>query len=127
MAPVSFIGILTALPILIMVAAFIVLLNYLISYLAFRFTDLTGVVLIRGGLISFFSGALAPLEVLFGSAPLWSPLYYVADYPIMCIMSRAPVSPLTALLVISGYTLALALVSGRISASSRRLYEGVGA
>ena len=127
MSPVSVTGILTALPVLLVSLAFIVLLNYLLSCLAFRFTDLTGVILIRGTLISFFSGALAPLEVLFGSSPTWSPLYYLADYPAMCIMGKAPVPPLTAVLVIGGYTLALALISGKISSSSRRLYEGVGA
>ena len=127
MQPLSLPGLLTALPILLLMVVFVLLLNYLIATLAFKFTDILGVVFIRGTLVQFFSGALAPLEVLFGGAPLWSPFYYLVGYPAQLIMGRPVASPLLAFAVLGGSTLVLLLISLTVARGSRRFFEGVGA
>lgn len=127
MEPLQAAMLLRALPMLIMAVIFILLMNYLISCLAFKFTGILGLVLIRGTLITFFTGALAPLEVLFGSAPVWSPLYYLVGYPALLIMGRETISAGTATLVLGAYILPLILLCLTVARGSRRLYEGVGA
>ena len=127
MAPVAPLAILRALPVLLLMVAFVVLLNYLISCLSFRYTDILGVILIRGTLLSLFAGSLAPLEVLFGGAPVWSPFYYLVGYPALLMLGRAPVPPWLAAAVLGGYTLLLLALCLTVARGSRRYFEGVGA
>lgn len=126
MSPIDIGLLLGALPLMALGVVFILLLNYLIACLAFRFTDILGVVFIRGTLISFFTGALAPLEVLFGAAPVWSPLYYLVGYPALLIMGRATVPMGTAMLVLFAFIVPMALLCLVVDRNSRRYYEGVG-
>ncbi len=93
LAPIRLSGLLAALPVLLLSVAFMLLLNWLTVSLAFRFTDILGPVFIRGTLLTLFTGALAPLEVLFGGAPLWSPFYYLLGYPALLMMGRETASP----------------------------------
>ncbi|MDD3411212.1 MAG: ABC-2 family transporter protein [Eubacteriales bacterium] len=127
MQPLSLTGTLCALPVLALSAAFVLLLNHLIVSLAFRFTDVLGVVLIRGTLLSLFSGGLAPLEVLFGGAPLWSPLYYLIGYPAQLMMGRPVASPWLACAALGAWTLLLAALTALTLRRSRAAFEGVGA
>lgn len=127
MTPVAFSAILAALPVLGMMVVFVVLMDYLISCLSFKYTDILGVIFTSQSLISLFSGSLAPLEVLFGSAPLWSPFYYLVGYPALLLLGRAPVSPWVATAVLGGYTLLLLTLCLTVARGSRRYFEGVGA
>lgn len=127
MAPISLVSLFGALPLLGLSIVFILLMNYLIACLAFRFTDILGVVFIRTTLITFFTGALAPLEVLFGSAPVWSPLYYLVGYPALVIMGRAEVPMALALCVLVAFILPLGLICLTVAKRSRHCFEGVGA
>ena len=103
------------------------LLNYLIACLAFRFTEVFGVVLVRGTLMEFFCGYLAPVELLFGAALRWSPLSYLAGYPALLLMDCAAVPPSQAALVLLVWSLALGAVCAVVSRRSRVYFEGVGA
>ena len=127
MAPISWGLLLQALPVLLLALVFVLLLNYLIACLSFRFTDILGVILIRSTLIQFFSGSLAPLEVLFGGLPVWSPLSYLVGTPALLVMGRSSVSAATACTVLALYSLPLLALCLTVARSSRKYYEGVGA
>lgn len=127
MAPISLMGLIAALPILMCAVIFMLLLNYLTACLAFRFTEIHGIVMVRDTLLEFFSGSLAPLEVLFGGAPLWSPLYYLTGYPVLLMLGKAQGSPLQAFGTLLVWTLFIGIACAWVSQSSRRLFEGVGA
>lgn len=127
MAPIFPGQILWFLPIFALAVAFRLLLNYVLFCQSFRLTNVTGVVFLVSNLIALFSGSLAPLEVLFPAAPLWSPLYYLVDYPVMLLMGRQAAPPLTALLVLLAWTLLLFLLGLVLNKRARRAYEGVGA
>lgn len=126
-APISLSGLLLAVPVLLLALTFMLLMNYLIACCAFRYTDILGIVFIRGTLVSFFSGGMAPLEVLFGGAPLWSPFYYLANYPAMLMMGRESASPLTACAVLGASSACLLALCLTVARRSRRFFEGVGA
>ena len=127
MSPLSLTGFVCALPVLALVVAFMLLMNYLVACCAFRYTDILGIVFIRGTLLSFFSGAMAPLEVLLGGAPLWSPFYYLTNYPALLMMGRHTASPLIACAVLGGSVMVLAWLCLTVARRSRRYFEGVGA
>ena len=127
MAPIAPLAILRALPLLALMVVFVVLLDYLIACLSFRYTDILGVVFMRGTLLSLFAGTLAPLEVLFGGAPLWSPFYYLVGYPSLLMLGKTTVSPWLAAAVLGGYTLLLLTLCLTVARGSRRHFEGVGA
>ncbi len=127
MAPVSWGLLLQALPVLVLALVFVLLLNYLIACLAFRFTDILGVILIRSTLIQFFAGVLAPVELLFGGVPVWSPLTYLVGTPALLVMGRSSVSAGTACAVLILWSLPLLMLCLTVARSSRKFYEGVGA
>ncbi len=127
MAPIYPLAVLQALPVLLMMVIFVILLNYLISCLSFRFTDILGPTFVYEVLLKLFAGSLAPLEVLFGGAPVWSPFYYLVGYPSLLMMGRATVSPGFATAVLGGYTLLLLTLCLTVARGSRRSFEGVGA
>ena len=118
---------LIALGVLALGCVFTLLLNYLIACLAFRFTEVYGVVLVRGTLMEFFCGFLAPVELLFGAALRWSPLSYLAGYPALLLMDCAAVPPSQAALVLLVWSLVLGAVCAVVSRRSRVYFEGVGA
>lgn len=112
---------------LALITLFMVLINYLVACCAFRYTDILGIIFVRNALLSFFSGGLAPLEVLLGAAPVWSPFYYLINYPALLLMGRATVAPLTACAVLGGYSALLLLLCLTLARRSRVYFEGVGA
>ena len=127
LCPLNAAMLLPALGVLALGCVFVLLLNYLIACLAFRFTEVFGVVLVRGTLMEFFCGYLTPVELLFGAALRWSPLSYLAGYPALLLMDCAAVPPSQAALVLLVWSLALGAVCAVVSRRSRVYFEGVGA
>ena len=127
LCPLDAAMLLPALGVLALGCVFTLLLNYLIACLAFRFTEVYGVVLVRGTLMEFFCGFLAPVELLFGAALRWSPLSYLAGYPALLLMDCAAVPPSQAALVLLVWSLVLGAVCAVVSRRSRVYFEGVGA
>lgn len=127
MAPIDASSLAGALCVLLPAVLFTLLMNYAIACLSFRFTDILGVVLIRSTVIQFFSGALAPLEILFGGTPWWSPFTYMAGAPVLMLLGKCGVTPVRGVLVLSMYILPMLALCLYADRSSRRFYEGVGA
>ena len=127
LAPIQLANLPNALSILLLSFVFMLLLNYLISCLAFRYHEIFGLLMIRDTLFELFTGALAPLEMLFGGVPAWSPLYYLVGYPVSLLLGRPGVPQATALVSMGLWTFGMALLCILVARKSRVYFEGVGA
>lgn len=105
------------------------LFNQSVALLSLKFQDVTGLMVLKGSLIEFFSGSLIPLQLL--PAPVvaglrFTPFYYVVFYPANLLLGKAAEPPWLALILLLGWCAALFLFCEAWFRVSRRFYEGVG-
>ncbi len=120
---------LMALVIFLLGLNFMILFNYFLSILSFKFLDISGLNILKGNLIEFVSGALVPLTV-FPAAVTKAfsllPFYYTVYYPAALMIGREVEKPVTALLVIVFWNVALGIAAGLYYGSAVKKFEGVG-
>lgn len=126
-APFSPIGLLWAVPIVVLAILFNILFNYLLTTMAFWFTDVGGFYIVKGAILEFLTGALVPLHFLPGNVLQWSPFSYMVYYPTMLCLGKAEMLPGRALLTLSFWTAALLSICLLLQKRAPRAFEGVGA
>jgi ABC-2 type transport system permease protein len=110
-------------------ALFMLLLNHFFALFSLKFMDITGLMMIKGGIIDFLSGAIIPLDLLpavLVGALKFSPFYYVIYYPTTLMLGRQTEPPALAALILAGWCLTMALACEAWFRRARHLYEGVG-
>jgi ABC-2 type transport system permease protein len=108
---------------------FMILLNYLIAILSFKFLEIGAFNMIKDNILEFLTGALIPLALL----PLWLqngmrllPFYYVYYLPTMVCMNRETERIPEALTVLIIWNILMILVVLSVYDILRKEYEGVG-
>ncbi len=110
-------------------AVVMLLLNHLIASLSLKYQDIGGLMILKGSLIEFFSGALIPLQLL--PAPLTSvlrftPFYYVVYYPASLLLGTQSEPPPLAALILLAWCAVFYALNRLWFTRARRFYEGVG-
>lgn len=108
---------------------FMLLLNHTIALLSLKYQDITGMMILKGSLIEFLSGALIPLNLLpaaLTGALTYTPFYYVVYYPASLVLGQQSQPPLFAALVLLVWCAAFFTISQRWYDHARKHYEGVG-
>jgi ABC-2 type transport system permease protein len=108
---------------------FLILLNYFIGVLSFKFIEVTAFNILKGVILEFLTGALIPLAIL----PIWLqdgmrifPFYYIYYYPTMLVLNREIDKIPEASLLLIGWNVLMFLIVSTAYKSLRRKYEGVG-
>jgi ABC-2 type transport system permease protein len=103
------------------------LIGYMVSAMAFRFVDIGGFYIIKHIVKEFLSGALIPLNLVFGSAvPAWSPFSYMVYYPVILAMGKSDILPQTVVFILSAWIIVMLIVCLWLQKSAPKAFEGVG-
>ncbi len=109
--------------------SFLILLNYCIAILSFKFLEIGFFYMIKNTIMEFLIGVMIPLTLL----PLWLqkglqflPFYYINYLPAMLIMGRETDKILQALLVLVIWNGLMLLAVSLFYDVLRKEYEGVG-
>lgn len=128
--PSSLLNLILAIVIAILGLLFMILLNYLTSLLAFKYTDVTGWHLLKTNVMDFLTGALIPLSLL----PLWMqglmkffPFYYMQYLPASLYLGIRIDEVIFGIIVLVFWNILLWFFAEVTYNRFRRLYEGVGA
>jgi ABC-2 type transport system permease protein len=115
----------------IVVAILAMLLNtflcYIVSAMAFKFVDIGGFYIIKHIVKEFLSGALIPLNLVFGSGiPAWSPFSYMVYYPVMLTMGKSDILPQKVIFILSAWCVVLLIICICVQKNATKAFEGVG-
>jgi ABC-2 type transport system permease protein len=105
------------------------LFNHMIAQLSLKYQDVGGLLIMKGGIIEFLSGALVPLNLL--PAPLaevlkFTPFYYIVYYPASLFLGTQSEPPALAVLALLFWCLAFYIAGKAWFVYARKYYEGVG-
>jgi ABC-2 type transport system permease protein len=105
------------------------LFNHMIALLSLKYQDVGGLLVLKGGMIEFLSGALVPLNllpaVLTGTLK-FTPFYYIVFYPASLFLGTHSEPPFLAVLVVLIWCLAFFSAGQAWFGHARKYYEGVG-
>lgn len=108
---------------------FMILFNYFLSILSFKFINIDGLNVLKGNLIEFISGALIPLTV-FPTAvtKVFSllPFYYTVYYPTALFIGKNVEKPVIAVAVMIFWNAVMISAVSLYYRSAVRKFEGVG-
>lgn len=108
---------------------FMILFNYFLSVLSFKFVSIDGLNILKINLIEFVSGALLPLSVFpFVITKAFSllPFYYTVYYPAALLLGKNIEAPLAALGVMVFWNAVMIAASGLYYRNAVKKFEGVG-
>jgi ABC-2 type transport system permease protein len=105
------------------------LFNHNVALLSMRYQDVGGLMILKGSIIDFVSGAIIPLSLL--PAPLvsvfrFTPFYYVIYYPASLLLGTQTEPPLLAVGVLLLWCCLLAIAGQAWFLRAGKYYEGVG-
>ncbi len=116
-----------AVPLIFLGAVLSMLIAYIISMATFRFTDIGFLYAITNVVKIFLAGSLIPLSMVFGpKVPMYIPFSYTVYYPVVVSMGKSDVPLLSALGVLSAWTLVLLGVALMLQKRAPKTFEGVG-
>jgi ABC-2 type transport system permease protein len=125
----SFSMILIALLINILGLIFLMLLNYYIGILSFKFYDIWAFNMIKNNIFEFITGTFIPLSLF----PIWVqsglklfPFYYIYYYPANMIVTGDTQNVLSAIAILIGWNLFMFVAIHVTYKALRKKYEGVG-
>lgn len=125
----SLLMILTAFFINILGLIFLMLLNYFIGILSFKFCDIWAFNMIKNTIFEFITGTFIPLSLF----PLWVqsgmrlfPFYYIYYYPSNMIVTGNNQNVLLAITILISWNLFMFIVIHLTYKALRKKYEGVG-
>lgn len=105
------------------------LFNHLIALLSLKYQDVGGLLIMKGGMIEFLSGALVPLNllpaVLVGVLKI-TPFYYIVFYPASLCLGTHNEPPILAALILLFWCLVFYAAGQAWFIHARKHYEGVG-
>jgi ABC-2 type transport system permease protein len=110
-------------------AVCMLLLNHCIALLSLKFQDITGMMMMKGVIIEFLSGALVPLNMLppwLNDALKFTPFYYIVYYPASLFLGQAEVPPFFAMTILLAWCVLFYAVGQAWFFRARHQYEGVG-
>ena len=126
-SPLSTLDVLGALPVIFLGGVLNMLIQFMIAMFTFRLTDIGFVFVIQHIVVSFFSGSLLPLHMVFGDGfARWLPFSYTLYYPVLLCMGKADISAPYATLILSGWVVVFAGVCALLVRCAPRRFEGVG-
>ncbi|MBN2048592.1 MAG: ABC-2 family transporter protein [Anaerolineaceae bacterium] len=105
------------------------LFSHLIVQLSFKFREISGLLMIKNGIIEFLSGSYVPLHLLPAAmlpALRLTPFYYVLYYPINYLLREETQPPHVALLILLAWCLIFAAAAELSFRRTKRHYDGVG-
>jgi ABC-2 type transport system permease protein len=105
------------------------LFNHMIALFSLKYQDVTGLLIIKGGIIEFLSGALVPLNMLppFLTEMLrGTPFYYIVYYPASLFLGTHSEPPLLAVVVLLSWCIIFFFAGQTWFVHARKYYEGVG-
>ncbi len=105
------------------------LFNHAIALLSLKYQDVTGMMMVKGSIIEFLSGALVPLSLLpagLSGALKFTPFYYIVYYPASLFLGTQSEPPLLAALVLLFWVLVFYAAGQAWFVHARKYYEGVG-
>ncbi len=105
------------------------LFNYIVACSTFKFTDGSGVFIVKNLCNTMLSGAMIPLNVMFGGFSGWavySPFAYMAYYPATLLLGKAQTPAPLALAVLCGWIAIGFVVCKCLERTAPAMFEGVG-
>ncbi len=105
------------------------LFNHMIALLSLKYQDVSGLLIFKGGLIEFFSGALVPLNLLPAALVTglkFTPFYSIVFYPASLVLGTQSEPPIFAVLVLIVWSLIFFAAGQAWFGHARKYYEGVG-
>lgn len=121
--------VLCAILIFVLGLSFMILLNYFIAILSFKFTDVGALNMIKGNILEFLTGALIPLTLLPGwlqNGMQLFPFYYVYYYPTALLLKGPVVGISEAILLLALWNAIMYAIVSMTYQALKRKYEGVG-
>jgi ABC-2 type transport system permease protein len=105
------------------------LMNHMIALFSLKLLDVGGIMILKGSVIEFFSGALIPLQLL--PTPVvavlkFTPFYYVVYYPANLVLGKQTEPPLLAAAVLLVWIAVFYTIGQVWFLGARKYYEGVG-
>ncbi len=126
-SPLSALDVLGALPVIFLGGVLNMLIQFIIAMFTFRLTDIGFIFVVQHIVVSFFSGSLLPLDMVFGDGfAQWLPFSYTLYYPVLLCMGKADISAPYATLILLGWLVVFAGVCALLVRRSPRRFEGVG-
>jgi ABC-2 type transport system permease protein len=108
---------------------FMILFNYFLSILSFKFINIDSLNVLKGNFIEFVSGALIPLTVFPAVVTkVFSllPFYYTVYYPTALFLDKNVENPVTAIAVMIFWNAAMIVAAGMYYGNAVKKFEGVG-
>lgn len=105
------------------------LFNHMIALLSLKYQDVSGLLIMKGGVIDFLSGGLVPLNMLpvaMVGALKFTPFYYIVYYPASLFLGTHAEPPYLAVLVLLFWCLVFYAAGQAWFIHARKNYEGVG-
>jgi ABC-2 type transport system permease protein len=105
------------------------LLNHAIALLSLKYQDVGGIMILKGSVIEFLTGALVPLSLLpelFTAVLRFTPFYYIVYYPASLLLGKQTEPPVLAAAVLAAWCLVLYVGAEAWFHRAKRFYEGVG-
>ena len=126
-APVSVVGVLCCAVTCIIAMLMNIMISYIISASAFKFTAIAGFYLLINIIKTLLSGSLIPLNLIFGEqVARIIPFSYITYFPAMLCLGKSNTSFLTAIMVLIFWTIVFFLIAKRLEKSAPKYFEGVG-
>ena len=108
---------------------FMILFNYFLSILSFKFINIDGLNILKGNFIEFVSGALIPLTifpVIVTKVFSFLPFYYTVYYPTALILGKNAEKPIAALVIMLFWNAVMIASASLYYKKAVRSFEGVG-
>jgi ABC-2 type transport system permease protein len=105
------------------------LFNHMIAQLSLKYQDVSGLLVMKGGIIEFLSGSLVPLNLLpagLTGVLKFTPFYSIVFYPASLFLGTQSEPPWFAVLVVLFWCLAFYIAGQAWFGYARKYYEGVG-
>lgn len=126
-APISIEGLIACTLTSILAMFMNIIISYIISASAFKFTMIAGFHVTIMIIKTLLSGSLIPLNLLFGEkAAVFIPFAYTNYFPAMQCMGKTETSIWISTSVLMAWTLILFLIAKRIEKTAPKYFEGVG-
>ncbi len=125
--PLNPLDVLCALPVILLGGVLNMLIQFIITMFTFRLTDIGFVFVIHHIVVTFLSGGLIPLNMVFGEgAAKWVPFSYTIYYPVLLCMGKSDITAAVASLILFVWVIIFWAAGIILMRRAPRHFEGVG-
>jgi ABC-2 type transport system permease protein len=121
--------ILAACVLIVLGLLFMVQLHYFIGILAFKFLDVTALMMMKENIVQFLTGALIPLTLLplaWVQAMTYFPFYYISYLPTMLLLGRNSDECISGIMILVLWNIAFGIINAVTYQHLKSIYDGVG-